>query len=213
MKRRQAGFTLVEVLIAVTLLSLLLLGLMATIGSFGRGGARLEELSKEMDEVRLVSAFLRQTLAAAAATPAHTFEDGAVQPYFIGGEQTLEWLAPLPARHGVGGLHRLRLSVREQPGGMDLLLQYQPYLPPDPLNGEVLPDWSQLEENVLARDLDAFRIAYQGGGEEGWSAQWGPLDVLPLRLTLHFSSAGKAWPPLVVILDQADVSAEMGVIR
>lgn len=213
MRRRATGFTLVEVLIASSLLALLLLGLMGTISSFGRSSTRLEALAKEVDEVRLVSGFLRQTLGSATAGIQHVFDDGISRPWFIAGADSVEWLGVLPARHGVGGLHRLRLSLRAEHGGDDLLLQYQPYVRPDPLLPEALPDWSAVGGEVLARDIDSLTIRYQGVGEEAWLDEWGPLEVLPLYIHLQLHSGGRPWPVLIVALAEAEAAAAQGVIR
>lgn len=206
MRRGTRGFTLVEVVIALTLVSLIMLGLVAALSTFGSTSARMEARSEHADDMRLVSAFLRQTLGAASVKHLQQLDDGDSVPYFLGSATALEWLAPMPARHGVGGLHRLRLSLREEPDGMDLVLQLIPFVPPAPLEPPALPDWSAESTRILVRGVEHFSLAYQRLGRDDWQAEWVDPEVLPGRIAVHIDGEGGAWPELIV----AVLEAEMG---
>jgi general secretion pathway protein J len=195
---RHAGFTLVEVLIVLALSSLIMLGLTAALRSFGDTGARLDARSQHGEDMRLVSAFLRQSLTDASPRRRPPRLDGARGPYFAGDGATLEWLAPLPARHGVGGLHRLRLSVQEEPSQpfpaqRRLILQFVPFVVSE---SEV--DWSAESAQVLLEGLESFAIQYQRLGAADWQEAWDDPAVLPGRVRLRIATAGPAWPELVI---------------
>ena len=205
--RGMRGFTLVEVVIALTLVSLIMLGLVASLSTFGKTSARLEERSELADDMRLISGFLKQALGGASVKHLQTLDDGSSVPYFFGSEAAVEWLGNMPARHGVGGLHKMRLSVRDEPGGMDLTLQMLPFVPPDPLAPSSSPDWSLESPRVLIRGLDRFVLAYQALGEASWRAEWSNAVVLPGRVAVRISSGGVDWPELIIPVLEAEFDA------
>ena len=59
------GFTLVEVMVALSILSLLLLATISALRTFGNTQVSVEKLTNRVDEVRTVSGFLRDTLQSA----------------------------------------------------------------------------------------------------------------------------------------------------
>ncbi|NMG53970.1 prepilin-type N-terminal cleavage/methylation domain-containing protein [Aromatoleum aromaticum] len=203
MKRQRAtrGFTLVEIIIALSLLSLIMLALVAALRTFGESGSRLEARSERADDMRLVSGFLRRIVSEASVAHPRKLDDGTEVPDFLGEPQALEWLAPMPARHGVGGLHWLRLSVRSEAEGFDLALQWVPFVPPlqafaaDP---DARPDWEDESARVLVRRLDSFSVAYQRLGRSDWQDNWSDAAVLPGRVAFKLRIGGASWPDLIV---------------
>ena len=197
--RRRAGFTLIEVIIVLALVSLIMVGLTAALRTFGDAGARLDARSLHGEDMRLVSAFLRQSLAEASPRRRPPRLEGPRGPYFAGDDMTLEWLAPLPPRHGTGGLHRLRLSVQEdsaQPAEhRRLVLQFVPFVASD---NEI--DWSAEPAQVLLDGLQSFAIQYRRLDAADWQDAWDDPAVLPGWVRLRIASAGPAWPDLVVAL-------------
>ncbi len=203
MKRQRAarGFTLVEIIIALSLLSLVMLALVAALRTFGESGSRLEARSERTDDMRLVSGFLRQIVGEASVAHRRKLDDGTEVPDFLGEPQSLEWLAPMPARHGVGGLHWLRLSIRSEEEGFDLVLQLVPFVPPpqafaaDP---DARPDWVTEPARILVRRLDSFSVAYQRLGRSDWQDNWSDAAVLPGRVAFKLRIGGASWPDLIV---------------
>lgn len=197
-RRRAIGFTLVEVVVALTLVSLIMLALLAALRAFGDAGARLEARSARDDDMRLVSAFLRQALSEPSGKHLRRLPDGSVAGFFQGDAHALEWLAPMPARYGVGGLHRLRLALR----GRELVLQFVPFVP----SADSIFDWSAAPAKVLATEVDELAIQYQGLGARRWERTWHEAMVLPARVRLQIAAGGRPWPDLVA----AVVAAEEG---
>lgn len=202
------GFTLVEVVIAMTLVSFIMLGMLAALRTFGDTGARLEARAMHGDDMRQVSGFLRQALGE-ASTQQVLDRSGAGQVlYFNGTAQAVEWLAPMPARHGVGGLHRLRLFVREDVAGRRLALQFVPFVASDENF-----DWSAEPALTLQEGLDAFLVQYQRLGADEWRDDWDDPAVLPGRLRLSIAGGGGPWPELLIAVLAAEPGQDINAVQ
>lgn len=200
-RRHAAGFTLVEVIIALTLLALIMLALISALRTFGDSGARLEARSERADDMRLISGFLRQVISEASIIHLRRLEDGTQVPDFIGLPAALEWQAPMPARHGVGGLHWLRLWAWPEGDQFDLILQFAPYIPPVPgfeSDPAVRPDWDTVAQRILVRRVTSLAIAYQRRGRDDWQENWNDPQVLPGRVAIRLQVDGVDWPELIV---------------
>lgn len=198
-KSRIVGFTLVEVVVALTLLSLVLLGLVSALRSFGQTSTRLEAQTLIVDDLRLVSALLQRTISRASSSKYQDPADQVVRTWFAGSAEGLVWLGQLPARHGIGGLNHLRLFVSGKSGATDrnrLLLQMVPYA-----GNENRPDWNALEPRVLLDDIDSLHLQYQGVGETDWQDFWNEPEVLPGLVRLVAAVRGRPWPPIVIRLE------------
>lgn len=188
--RHGRGFTLIEVVIALTLVAVILTGLVSALVSFGKTSTRVEERALTSDDVRLVYAFLEQSLSAAAPRVRVRPDDLVPVSWLEGSGTELEWLGLMPARHGVGGLYHLRLGVER---GRRLVLYYLPYAGDDPP-----PDWGAAESHLLLDGVTAFDLAYRALDEDEWRAEWSATEVLPARVKVGLAVRGQAWPELIV---------------
>lgn len=204
-RRLPNGFTLVEVIVSLTLLSLILLGLVGSLRSFGAVSAKLEAQTLANDDARLVSAFLQRAIGRASSRKVTNPASKASQVWFFGSENELICLGHLPVRYGAGGLTYLRLFVARDPagGGAErLLLQFRAFA-----NEPLPPDLSQTEPEALVDDLDSMQIEYRGFGEDAWLPAWVDTMVLPEYVRISLSGRGKAWPPIVIRVDGAETRA------
>lgn len=212
MRKRARGFTLVEIIIALTLVSLVMLALVAALRTFGDSGARLEARSERADDMRLVSAFVRQVVGDASFKHMRLLDNGTEVPDFHGEAHVLEWLTTMPARHGVGGLHWVRLALRQEAEDYDLILQFAPYVPPQEAfraDPAARPDWENIPARVLVRRVHDFSISYQRLGREDWQQDWIDVDVLPGRVALRLEVDGTRWPDLVVRVQAAEPGVDL----
>ena len=200
-QRRARGFTLIEVVVALALLAVILTGLIGALVTFGRSASRVEERTLASDDVRLVYAFLHQSLGEASPRLHERPEDSAAVSWLRGDDAGVEWLGLMPARHGVGGLHHLRLG-RDEDG--DLILHYLPYTGDDPP-----PDWSAAGAHLLLRGLTGFAIAYRALDELDWRPAWVDAEVLPARVRIAVTRPGEVWPELVVPVLAAEPLADV----
>lgn len=198
MKRNQRGFTLLEVLVVISLLGVLLTLIGAAIAGANRAMAKAERYSSRLDEVRSTQNFLRsaigQALPLAAGKPGETRS-----PIFQGDGQTLSFYAPLPVTLG-GGLYRHQVNLVD--GRLQLSLQR--------LQGETLQP--AREPQVLLQQVQAVRMSYRGLSPEGETSEW--LDHwpwparLPRAVRIDAQLGGAIVWPLQIIRLRLDLSGE-----
>lgn len=194
--RGQSGFTLVEMVVAMALLSLIMLVLGSSIRSMGATAERVDARMANIDEMRVASTFLRGIVGRTAAQRAEAPATGLL---FAGAVDGMSWVGVMPARFGAAGRHFFRLGTeRAADGSLGLVLRFTPWR----WEQKVLPDWSRAESRVLVRNVSAVTFAYAGNGlAEGWLPAW-PADEknLPPRMRLQLSAGGTEWPPMVLAI-------------
>lgn len=191
--RAALGLTLVEVVVALAVLSLVVLALGASLRGISQSAVRVDERIDAVDEMRVSIAFLRdvldRTLPLRASGPERRM-------LFDAQAQSLSWVAVMPARFGAAGRFAFRLALEPADDGTGLLvLRYAPWSGPS----GAFPDWAQTERRVLARRVDALSLGYGGAGlADGWQATWADPERLPPRLRMDLATATLAWPPVVL---------------
>ena len=217
-RKAERGFTLVEVLIALTLLSLLMLALTGAMRAMGQTSERVEQRIEAEDDYRIAQAFLRDILGQASARVSdQSAAGGGLRDVFFAGQpDALVWIGIMPARHGLGGRHYMRLALESSAGGSHLVLRYAPW------NGApAFADWPAAEARVLVRDVQGLHLRYQHPLSGAWQPNWSPAADLPPGINLFLPSAIElavdgptpAWPPVVVALRSSfitDSTARMG---
>lgn len=197
--RQDSGFSLIEALVAMTLLAMV--GVMASdaIG-FGRAAwERLEDRGGRVAEAGVVQAFLRRQIAAARPVLIRT---GARQPpvLFEGGPDGLRLVAPLAAQLAPPGDHLIALSL--QGGTLGLQVVALGNRPPA-LTADVPIE-------PLAEDVSTLRLRYFGPDAEGqqrWQDTWRSRTTLPGLVELRFGWADPdrpIWPPLIIRLPASE---------
>ena len=197
--KRAAGFTLLEVLAALVLLALLLVGVYSGIRtathSVRSGTAAIERL----DQIRSAQQFLRRELAQSLAQPiGHTDQGEPI--YFVGTAHEMRYVAPLPGYLGKLGpqLQRLQL-VDDGHEGLRLELSLV-LLPPDGKPPQPLG-----EPQVLLDHIRDGGFNYRGidarGAAVPWAPTWADGRLLPQLVSITLRSRdGADWPQLDVPL-------------
>jgi general secretion pathway protein J len=114
---------------------------------------------------------------------------------FAGRSEGIEFVAPMPARLGQGGLYRMWIEMADG----QLRLRQRPYLPGNPAAGEE-------RVNVLLEGVSAMEWAYFGPERDNdqesprWHADWTSTERRPLLVRLNLTLRGESWPDLVVAL-------------
>lgn len=190
------GFTLVEMIVAMALLSLVMLVLGASIRSMGASADRIDARTASMDQMRVATSFLHEIVGRVAAQPQ---EPPATGLLFVGGPQDVSWVGVMPARFGPAGRHFFHLAPeRLSNGSTGLVLRFIPWR----WEQKTMPDWAQADSRVLVQDVATVALSYQGDGlGQGWIAAW-PADAktLPPRLRLLVSAGAGEWPPIVLAM-------------
>lgn len=192
------GLTLVEVMVALAVLSLIVVALGASLRGLAQSAERVDRRVDEIDEMRTGVAFLRELFAAASPVrggdPQHTL-------LFEAGSQQFAWIAVMPARFGAGGQHAFRLAAEPlDDGSTALVLRYAPWR----AQATAFPDWTAAASRVLVHRLESLGLAYDGQGlQTGWRPAWGVKDHLPARVRLDVGTFAGPWPPVVLPLRAA----------
>jgi general secretion pathway protein J len=199
---RDAGFTLLELLVAVTLFALLSVvlfgGLRFGIRASEIGTARLDWSA----EIAAASGFLRNQLADAQPLERDSGGDQKVVA-FDGEADSVEFVASPPAHLAAGGWHVLRLALERARDGNRLVLSWR-LVRGDPDATEASP----AQRTVLLERVASVELAYFGAPNEGdapaWHDRWQDAAVLPalVRLRLGFAD-GRQAPELLVALRAA----------
>jgi general secretion pathway protein J len=196
-----AGFTLVELLVALTLfaiLSVLLFGgFHFGVRAWEVGSERIDRLSR----VEPVQNLLRRQLSQVSLPrlyPTEAERERRPTTAFIGTGEAMIFIAPLPAHEGLGGLYVFSLSVRR---GSELVLGWRLFRPDDfdPENFEAE------EESVLLGGISGAVLSYYGVTDPDRPPQWnktwdgtlGPPELIRLRVTFPPDDL-RRWPDLVV---------------
>ena len=196
------GFTLMEVIVALALLSLLTLATVAAMRTFGNTRATLEDITGRVDDVRIISQFLRDEISSAlpVARVGGTEEglEDAYGTYFYGDSSRIVWVAPMLGGAGMGGAFAMHLALVEN----RLELMWHPYLRDV---DEV--DWSGVKRRVLLEEVEEFSLGYLMFYGQEWEEEWTGEDRLPVSVRLNLRSKERYWPELVIRLSGATLNA------
>ncbi|NCS66115.1 MAG: hypothetical protein COS39_10215 [Hydrogenophilales bacterium CG03_land_8_20_14_0_80_62_28] len=198
---KQRGFTLLEMIIGITLLGFILVllygGLRLGIRSWDAGNQRVEATSRQV----IVSDFLRRLLAQTYPLQ-WTQDDGKKTLAFSGAADALHFAGPIPARLGAGGIQLIALEGAKDDPGQALRLRWQA---PDPkahafdFSGE----FDATDQAHLVKGVEKIEFAYFGAENQdddpAWHDEWHSDTRLPQLIRLRLTPSGsQQWPDLMV---------------
>lgn len=162
-RKTSAGFTLLELVIALTLTSLLVLVIYSSLRITLKGMQRGQVTSELFQEMRVGQAILERSLSSAVR--------GSVgaRLYFLGSPQEMRFftLVPLEA-HSLGGIYHWRLLVGKDETGQDVLAVEET----KNVNWRRDPEGVEVRQIVL-RHLTSAQFSYGRGESETttWDAE------------------------------------------
>jgi len=192
-KRAAAGgFTLVEVLVSLTILSMVLALLFTSLRMGGRSlqavELQTEQAEKQFQSQRLLRDLLEQI-------DPYMLQDagGRKTLVFTGERARLEFVAPASRSLGWSGLLNYRLELVDsaaRPGKVDLVMSYWP---------TAIAEEPQGQELVIMTATRDSRFSYFGrnaSGQSAWQAQWRNPEYLPEVISLtHGEQQGAGAAP------------------
>lgn len=195
-RRGEAGMTLVELIVALVLVSLisaaiasgLRLGVSATKRQEQTGGAQME--------IALAQAALRRLIEAARPM---TGREGNGAPHVLvsGAKDSVTFVVELPHEFGFGGLYEATLAAQESGGTTHLVARFRPHPPQGTLS-------EAAHETFLVEGIEgvSFRYFWKANDREtaAWETSWSDQRALPrlVSLSVAFSGGdGRRWTELI----------------
>ena len=214
--RRTAGFTLVELLLAITLMSILLGLTYSGLRAATRSSQRGELLLAAGGELRASHQFIRRQLNQMLPLP-YAVTEGAeeLRIVFEGDARHIQYVAPMPGYLGAGGPQVQLIEVVNADDG-ELLIQFSHAL----LQGFEESRLYDRDPVILLDGVSSAGFEFLSRDEEGeligWTTSWDQQDTLPVavRLDLEFSGdLNMQWPDLAagVRVDEQALRAGGGV--
>ncbi|MGI9334454.1 MAG: prepilin-type N-terminal cleavage/methylation domain-containing protein [Gammaproteobacteria bacterium] len=212
-RRRNGGFTLLEMLVGLTLFALLAYtayaGLRIGSRSWEAGNTRTEELS----DLRVALGFVDQYVG--RALPLAVRDRGRWHVEFEGREDSVEFMTEMAAHLGVGGVYHMGLHVEDGQDGKRLIMRRRLY-------GAEERDLDAREarelaayytERVLAEKLESVRFEYFGlesdtarkRDKPEWVERWTERRALPLAVRVSIEDERGEWPEQISRLQLSEI--------
>ncbi len=209
------GFTLIEVLIAMTLLSIMVVLLFASLSICSKSWEKGESKITEVNEVAVVYNFFQRYLTSAIPLWNDFNDKGAVDAgnqseliagmdseektfSFQGKKQALQFVSFFPASAGRSGMQLFSIESFPQDNEQLIKVTLTPFFPLT--EGEA---WNK-EEVVLLKHVSDFTLAYFGAGDDGeshWQDEWQGKSEQPRLVKISINTTNNIyWPPMIIAL-------------
>lgn len=198
---RQRGFTLLELLISLTLLSFILVLLFGGLRLGVRSWDSVQKQVDNLNSVRSVESFLRREMERLYP---YRWKDVPMQGYAFHGERNkVNFVAPLPSRIGAGGLYLIAVELEQTSSGFRLTWKHA-------LLDSRMKDFSALDgvkEMVLlgaeSNAVGDIWLNYFGretiDAAPRWVDRWDSMTTMPLLIRIQARFAdGSVGPDFVV---------------
>lgn len=203
----EKGFTLIEMLIAISLLGIMVVLLFASLRIAGESWNSGETKITQVNKKAVVYQFFKRHLANARPLPAHSDAQQQDDPQqgseeqpklaFQGLPLSISFVSALPAASARKGLQLFHVGLDpKQPSTLKVALTpYQQTSESEPADAEPV---------VLLEQIKNFKISYFGtaaGGNEGdsgWQDTWQDAGQLPrlVRIGIELED-GSFWPDMI----------------
>ncbi|MSO92491.1 MAG: prepilin-type N-terminal cleavage/methylation domain-containing protein [Rhodospirillales bacterium] len=194
-RQREAGLTLVELLVALAILALIATLISNAMAIGAAGTETVDRRAEWADELRLGQSTIRRHLA--EARPVRWPDGRRSVIAFDGNADSVSFISVVPAWPGAAGLYLVRFQLV----GGELVMTRR-------ITAGESPEFAfdrHSERRVLATGVSTLRFAYFGTDDPrqpaGWSDRWHQRSRLPSLVSLNIAYADPAkgrWPTLTV---------------
>ena len=198
-RRIQAGFTLIEMLLAITLLALLIAGAYGGIRTAAKAMQAGERAIDRADRLRTAQVFLRTQLSHIVPLTYERDEAESTVHVFDGNAQFMRFVAPMPGYLSRGGPYVETLELARGPNGLQLVFT------DSMLNGYDASNPQTDEPVVLIDGIRGGQFQYRTLDDQGqltdWFSQWPDPTVTPLMIRISLDMQPNVqlpWPELDV---------------
>ena len=200
-RRADAGFTLIEVIVAMVVLAMIMTTAFGALRLGDRSWEAGMQRAGESEQLRTTVTLLRRQLN--QILPMVWSVDNERRIAFNGDRTRVQFIAPAPQHHGATGLFEFTLSVEPHEDDTRLVLNYTLFNPdhtglgPPASGRRVL-----LAERLTSVELDYFGVM-NGDDAPAWHAQWDTeAQTYPelVRLRVARESGLPQWPELLLSL-------------
>jgi general secretion pathway protein J len=197
---RQQGFTLIEVLIAMTLLSVMVVLLFSSLRLAAESWNAGEKKMAEVNQKAVVYQFFKRHLTTIRPLPMLNLEQNFTPENlqaFQGFPQSLRFVAALPASSARKGLQLFTIAL--DPANRSVLwVSLTPYQLTELAQEPAKPE-------ILLEGIAALNFAYFGKTEDiadlQWREEWTAADRLPRLIKVSIQLAdGSYWPEMIFAL-------------
>ena len=194
----QRGFTLIEVLIAMTLLSMMVVLLFGSLKICADSWEKGESKITDVNEVAVVYNFFQRHLSVAKPLW-NDLSDEEKTFSFQGKAQSLQFVSAFPASAGRSGLQLFSIELQKEDNEQVINVTITPFF--RVAEGE---EWHK-EEVSLVRHVSDFNLAYFGsddGVSEGtWQDEWLDKGVQPRLVKINIKLDNEIyWPEMIIDL-------------
>ena len=203
------GFTLIEVLIAMTLLSIMVVLLFSSLKICADSWEKGESKITDVNEIAVVYNFFQRHLSAAKPLWNDLTEKEERTFSFQGKTRSLQFISAFPASAGRSGLQLFSLDSQEEDNEQVIKVTITPFFPIT--EGE---EWHK-EEVTLIKHVSEFTLAYfgsdEGTSEDGWAEEWLDKQVLPRLVKINIKlENGIFWPEMIIDLKVRSATNDTG---
>ncbi len=218
--QRHSGFTLLELIISLALISLMTLLLFGALRFAGKAWDASESRQERDTGISMVWQYLSDRFSEARSLNSHVESEGKNVFFFRGKGKAVEFVSPMPAHLGSGGLYIVRLQRAQAGDKQQLILRRWLYHPEVLAGAEGLPQWRPLSSNeiyrpgrekpelrawysesVLVDEIEELKFSYYGvlnKGDESadWDSSWEDRPYLPLLVRMRIRDSRGDWPEM-----------------
>jgi general secretion pathway protein J len=205
MNQKISGFTLIEVLIVMTLLGIMMVLLFSSLKICADSWHKGENKIAQVNEVAVVYNFFQQHLAVAKPL-LNDLKKNDLQATlaFQGKSQSLQFVSSFPASVGRLGLQIFTVKMDKEDDKQVLKVTITPFFPMENADAE-----QSREEVVLLKGVSDFSIAYFGSDDgmdnnmsnAGWHDEWVDKTIQPSLVKIIIKQDKETfWPEMLIAL-------------